>query len=229
MAGTPVRIFLMRHGETEWNVDGRWQGQSDSTLTPRGWQQARALAEALSAEPLVAVYSSELGRALFTAQEVAQSHGISVTVDSRLREIDTGLWTGRLGRDLRVEYPEDMDAWSNRPWAHRMPEGESLEEAQQRALSFFQEVMPGHEGQSVAVISHGALTQSILVHAMGRPLTDMWLKERVENCQISRLEWTHIDGLRLIDLADMRHLATVGTLGGWRTDPQPDDDLQEQG
>lgn len=219
----------MRHGETEWNVEGRWQGQSDSTLTPRGLEQARALADALSAEPLAAVYSSDLGRALYTAQEVAKPHGFPVSIDVRLREIHTGLWTGRLGRDLRTEYPEDMDAWSNRPWAHRMPEGESLEAAQQRAIAFFQEVMPGHIGQTIAVISHGALTQSILVHAMGRPLTDMWLKERVENCQISRLEWTHARGLRLLELADMRHLATVGTLGGWRTDADPDEDLQEQG
>src|SRR5579859_4006676 len=95
MGGTPVRILLARHGETVFNVEGRWQGQSDSPLTERGLLQARELGRALSAEPIVAVYSSDLGRALQTAAEVAAPHGLEVLGDRRLREIATGKWTGK--------------------------------------------------------------------------------------------------------------------------------------
>jgi broad specificity phosphatase PhoE len=67
------------------------------------------------------------------------------------------------------------------------------------------------------VICHGALTQAILVNAMGGSIEDLWLKERIDNCQISRLDWTAADGLKLIELCDVRHLADVGSLRGWRT------------
>src|SRR5437660_8866268 len=92
VAGTAVRILLARHGETVFNVEGRWQGQADSPLTERGLAQARELARALAHEPIAAIYSSDLGRAFLTAAEVATPHGLQVIADRRLREIDTGEW-----------------------------------------------------------------------------------------------------------------------------------------
>ena len=90
--------------------------------------------------------------------------------------------------------------------------------AQARALAFFDERMRGHAaGETLVVISHGALCQVILVNAMGGTVEDLWLKERMDNCQISRLEWTAERGLELIELADVRHLDEVGSLRGWRT------------
>lgn len=217
MSGTPVRVLLARHGETVWNVEGRWQGQADSPLTVRGIAQARSLARALADEPLAAVYCSDLGRALETARYVAEPHGLQPRPDPRLREIDAGLWTGRLSTDLRQAYPAEMELWRERPWAGRMPGGESLQEAQARCIAFFQERLPRHAGHVVAVISHGAVTQAILTYAMQRPIQDMWLPEgRVENCQVSRLEWSEQAGPRLLELCDTRHLAQVGALGSWR-------------
>jgi broad specificity phosphatase PhoE len=216
MIGTSVRIFLTRHGETEWNVEGRWQGQSNSRLTQRGVEQARKLAEALADEPLAAVYSSDLGRALETARYVAAPHGLEPIPDRRLREMDTGLWTARLGAEIRAECPAEMETWKLRPWAHRMPRGETLAEVQRRGLAFFEDRVPRYPGEAIAVISHGAVTQTVLAHAMRRPLTDLWLG-RFENCQISRLEWTPAAGLKLVELCDVRHLEGVGALKGWRT------------
>jgi broad specificity phosphatase PhoE len=216
-AGTPVRILLARHGETVFNVEGRWQGQSDSPLTERGLAQARELARALADEPIAAVYSSDLGRAVDTATEVARLHELTVTTDRRLREIDTGAWTGKGRAEITVEFPGGLEAWATRPTSMRLPEGETIAEAQRRALAFFADRMPDHANQTVAVISHGAITQTILVRAMGGSLDDLWLKQRVDNCQISRLEWTPSHGLKLIELSDVRHLEDVGSLRGWRT------------
>ena len=216
-AGTPVRILLARHGETVFNVDGRWQGQSDSPLTERGRAQARQLARALADEPIAAVYSSDLGRAVDTAKEVARLHRLTVTTDRRLREINTGAWTGKGRAELTVEFPGGLEAWATSPSSMRLPEGETIAEAQRRALAFFADRMPAYADQTVVVISHGAITQTILVHAMGGSLDDLWLEQRVDNCQISRLEWTPSHGLTLIDLSDVRHLEDVGSLRGWRT------------
>jgi len=217
MGGTPVRILLARHGETLFNVEGRWQGQADSPLTERGLQQARQLAEALRNEAIAAVYSSDLGRAMNTAQEVAALHGLTVTPDARLREIDTGDWTGKDRAQIEAEFPGGLKAWSTTPATARMPHGETVEEALGRALAFFAETMPAHLDQTIVIISHGAVGQAILVKAMGGGVEDLWLKERVDNCQISRLEWTAAGGLHLVELSDVRHLGDVGSLGTWRT------------
>jgi broad specificity phosphatase PhoE len=217
MSGTPVRILLARHGETLFNIEGRWQGQSDSPLTERGLAQARELGRALSTEPITAVYSSDLGRALQTAVDVATLHGLSVRPEVRLREIETGGFTDKNGAEIDAEFPGQRVTWAKAPGTMRMPGGETLLEAQTRALAFFAEVMPGHADQTIVVISHGGIGQAILVNAMGGTVDDLWLKERVDNCQISRLEWTQEAGLKLVELSDVRHLEEVGSLRNWRT------------
>jgi broad specificity phosphatase PhoE len=216
-AGTPVRILLARHGETVFNVEGRWQGQSDSPLTERGLAQARELARALADERIAAVYSSDLGRALHTATEVAAPHQLTVTTDPRLREIDTGAWTGKGRAEISVEFPGGLEAWATKPTSMRLPDGETIFEAQARALAFFADRMLAHADETVVVISHGAIGQTILVNAMGGTAEDLWLGQRVDNCQISRLEWTPDAGLKLVELSDVRHLEDVGSLRGWRT------------
>jgi phosphoserine phosphatase len=219
MPGTPVRILLARHGETEFNVAGRWQGLGNSPLTERGLAQARELGRALAQEPIAAVYSSDLGRALQTAREVAAPHGLEVRAELRMREIDVGGWTGKNGDEIEAAYPGARQAWAKAPAGMRLPDGETLLEVQTRALGFFDEWMPAHADQTIVVISHGAIGQVILVNAMGGTVDDLWIKHRIDNCQISRLEWTAADGLTLIELADVRHLAEVGSLHSWRTDP----------
>ncbi len=211
--------MLARHGETVFNVSGRWQGQSNSPLTERGLAQARELGRALADEPIAAVYSSDLGRAAQTAQEVAGLHGLAVELEPQLREFDVGRWTGKSGEEVDAEYPGARRAWADAPAGMRLPGGETLLEAQTRALAFFAERMPAHAGQTVVVISHGGIGQTILVNAIGGSVDDLWLKHRVDNAQISRLEWTPSAGLKLIELSDVRHLADVGSLRTWRTDP----------
>lgn len=209
--------MFARHGETVFNVEGRWQGQSDSPLTERGLAQARQLAAALADEPLDAVYSSDLGRALNTAAELARPHKLPVRTDPRLREIDVGGWTGLNRAQIEAFDAHGLHTWATQPSTMRLPGGETLREAQQRALAFFDECMPAHAGQAIALVTHGAIGQAILVAAMGLSVADLWLKERLDNCQISRLEWTAQDGLRLIELSDVRHLQEVGSLRNWRT------------
>jgi broad specificity phosphatase PhoE len=224
MAGTAVRIFLARHGETVYNVEGRWQGQADSPLTERGLAQAHLLGAALASEPLAAVYSSDLGRALRTAEAVAAPHQLPVTQDRRLREVHVGTWTGLNREQIEALQPGGLQAWASQPARMVLPGGEPLTAVQERALAFFAERMPPHAGEAIAIITHGAVGQAILVQALGGSIEDLWLKERMDNCQISRLEWSPAMGLRLIEMSDTRHLLEVGTLRTWRTtDTTPTD------
>jgi broad specificity phosphatase PhoE len=110
-----------------------------------------------------------------------------------------------------------LHRWAYHPATLRLPGGETLDEAHARGMAFFTERMPDHLEQTVVVIAHGAMGQALLITAMGRSVAELWLRERVDNCQISRLEWTATAGLQLIELSDTRHLADVGSLGGWRT------------
>ena len=198
MTGTPVRILLARHGETVFNVERRYQGQSDSPLTERGVEQARQLALLLREERVGAVYSSDLGRALETALVVAVPHGLEVFADPRLREVDVGDWTGLSRDELAASDGERMRAWDTQPSTVRLPRGEAIVDVQARALRFFEERMPEHAGQTVVVISHGAISQSIMVHGMGGSIGDLWLDGWLANCEVSRLEWRRDSGLSLL-------------------------------
>jgi len=152
-----------------------------------------------------------------TAQEVATLHGLTVTPQVRLREIDTGGFTRKNWAEIDAEYPGQREIWAKAPATLRMPGGETLLEAQTRALAFIAETMPQHADQTIVIISHGGIGQAILINAMGGTVDDLWLTERVDNCQISRLDWTPADGLRLVELSDVRHLEEVGSLRTWRT------------
>jgi phosphoserine phosphatase len=218
MSGTPVRILLARHGETVFNAEGRWQGQSDSPLNDRGLAQARELGRALADEPIAAVYSSDLGRAMATAREVAEPHGLTVQAEPNLREIHVGGWTGMNAAEIEARYPGQGKIWFAAPAAIQLPDGETLHEVQSRALAFFAERLSHHADQTVVVIGHGALNQAILIAAMGGRVEHLWLEQRIDNCQISRLEWSPTHGLTLVELSDVRHLAEVGSLHSWRTD-----------
>jgi probable phosphoglycerate mutase len=188
---------LARHGETVFNVEGRYQGQSDSPLTERGVRQARELAETLRGEPVAAVYSSDLGRASATARTVAEPHGLQVMHDTRLREVDVGDWTGLSSAEVAAADFERLQAWRTQPATVRLPRGEAIADVQARALAFFAERMPEHAGQTVVLIAHGAIGQAILVHGMGGTLADLWLSNWLANCQVSELDWTPETGLRI--------------------------------
>ena len=99
-------ILLVRHGETDWNLERRWQGHIDRPLNDVGRAQARALADRLDSEPFAAVYSSDLARARETAEIVAAAHGLPVHLDPRLREADVGEWSGLTADEIERRYPE---------------------------------------------------------------------------------------------------------------------------
>ncbi len=212
MESKATRLFLVRHAETEWNTSRIFQGHLDSPITPRGLRQAQELAERLAPEGIRAVYSSDQARSMRTAQVVAQRLKLQVIPSSELREIDCGEWTRKSYDEVRTAWPEHFDNWRNHPERHRMPEGESVEQVQRRALNLLEEVHGRHPGQAVCVVTHNTVVRAVMCHLRGWSLSRLWEGPRQPNCVLNLIEL--VDGkASLLVESDVSHLTSVGTAG----------------
>jgi broad specificity phosphatase PhoE len=178
-------LLLVRHGETDWNRDGRWQGGSDTSLNDLGREQAQALAEQLDGS-IDVVYSSDLARARETAEIVAAELGLEVRVDPRLRERSFGSWEG-----LTTSEIEDRFADSHRRWREGVCAGaddaETFEDFSARVNDFLADVLRLHPGENVLVISHGGSIRVIHALAAGVDyVRDHRLIPGVPNCAVAR-------------------------------------------
>ncbi len=153
---TMTRLLLIRHGETDWNVEGRYQGQADPPLNARGLAQAQALAKQLQAQgphPTV-VYASPLRRAWQTAILVAQAVHAPLKADPRLKEIHLGAWEGVLATEIARRWPALFQAWETAPWQTRPPGGETIAEVQRRVYAAVDDIVARHPHETVAIVAH---------------------------------------------------------------------------
>jgi 2,3-bisphosphoglycerate-dependent phosphoglycerate mutase len=161
-------LILVRHGETDWNRDGRWQGQADAPLNERGREQARALAEQLAGEPVDAVYSSDLSRARETAEIIAaRLDREPVEVDPRLREVNVGGWSGLTMAEIEARYPAEVALWRTGDPAHAFAGGETYAAMGERVVDALAEIASRHPDDNVVVVLHGGSIRGALAHAAG--------------------------------------------------------------
>lgn len=165
-----THVIVVRHGETTWNTEKRWQGHLDSPLTPRGLSQARALAARLMNQRFSALYSSDLGRAYETAQIVAAATGHSVVPDARLRERNLGIFQGLTSEEIRTAYPEEHELYRARDPDHLLPGGESLRRQVERNVACFEELAQKHLVESIVVVTHGGVLSGLFRHVLSLPL-----------------------------------------------------------
>jgi probable phosphoglycerate mutase len=161
---TQRTFYFIRHGQTDWNAQRRWQGQTDITLNEEGRQQARALAGWLANAPLDRVMSSDLSRAYETAQLATAPHALPIEIDPRWREFNGGQIEGKAWDELEREMPEVVHGLSTDWFDYVMPGGESRRQLQARAASVFAEVLADGRGQHIAIFSHGATLRVLMVH-----------------------------------------------------------------
>lgn len=168
-----VRLLLVRHGETLWNREGRYQGRSDVPLSERGQAQARALAAALRGEPIAAVYTSPLRRAYDTAAPIAAAHDLAPIVEPRLVEIHQGAWEGLRPAEIEQGWPALYARWLTAPTSVRLPGGETLGEVQARVLGALADLAAQWAGQTVCLVAHKVSLAVIKAVAQGTPLTEV--------------------------------------------------------
>jgi probable phosphoglycerate mutase len=165
-------ILLARHGETDWNLQGRFQGWADPPLNETGRAQARSLAEQLAEVPFDAVYSSDLRRAHETALIVAEPHAVPVVVDPGLREIDVGSWSGLTRPEIDARFP-----------GADHHDGETREEHLSRVLEAVERIARAHPGERILIVSHGGSLRTLRRHALGEPV------HPIENCGVYELRF----------------------------------------
>jgi broad specificity phosphatase PhoE len=160
-----TEIILCRHGQTDWNTEGRYQGRTDVPLNEYGRQQARDLAARLADQTIHAVYSSTLERAYDTAVEIAKPRGLAVRRDPRLDEINQGLWEGMRHDEIALHHPEKLAAWQDHPIDLRLPEGETLEEVRMRVRDALDDMMLLHQGRIICIVAH-SVSMAVIKHEL---------------------------------------------------------------
>jgi alpha-ribazole phosphatase len=157
---TSRTLILVRHGLTDWNIEGRYQGRLDIPLNAEGRKQAEALRTRLENTPFERVYSSPLQRAFETAQIIAR--GEPIRSDTRLAEIDHGDWQGKTHEEIATEWPHQWHAWKSDPDGFTPPGGESIADVQLRVREFLTEI----EGEAILCVSHGVVIQAFLARML---------------------------------------------------------------
>jgi probable phosphoglycerate mutase len=206
-----TEILLIRHGETDWNVEKRLQGHLDIALNAEGERQASALARALSEESVDAIFASDLQRAMQTAQAVAAPRGMQVRIERDLRERSYGAFEGLLHSDINAQYPEAYAMLRARDIDARYPMGrqqaETLREFSQRAVGVITRLANEHRNKKIVIVSHGGLLECIYRAANALDLSPPRDFD-IKNASINRLLW---DGsaLRISHWSDVSHLSDL--------------------
>lgn len=204
----PTRLLVVRHGETDWNVQTRIQGYTDIPLNARGEAQARHLAARIGdlqdLEPVRAVYASDLMRAWTTADALAQACGLAVRTDLDLRERQFGHFEGLTFAEIETDHPEDARRWRERDPAWAPRGGESLQAFYDRCVAAASRLAAAHAGETIALVAHGGVLDSLYRAATRTPVNAprAW---RVSNATLNRLAWTP-EGFSLLSWDDASHL-----------------------
>lgn len=176
LGADPKRLIVLRHGQTDHNVGGIWQGQLDTELSAVGRDQARAAAQALAERSPDLIRASDLKRAFATAQPLADRAGLPIVTDERLREINVGSWQGRSSDEVRQTHADDLDAIARGEDRRRGDTGETVAEVATRALAaatnLIDELAPGQLG---VIVTHGVAGRALAAALVGIELHSAWL------------------------------------------------------
>ncbi len=187
-----MKIYLVRHGETEWNKEYRLQGQADTRLNDYGRELAVITAEALSGIPFDVIYHSPLNRAEETAHILKKDRKIEIIADERLREMSFGTAEGCHILSIKNNPEDPMYNFLKYPDKYIPPQkGESFEEVYARSAAFMKETILPLEGkcENVLIVAHGAINRTILNAIAGIPVSDFW-NIRLKNCAVSIMDLT---------------------------------------
>jgi probable phosphoglycerate mutase len=202
-----LRVLLARHGETRWNVEGRYQGQTfDIPLSETGVAQARRLGQRLGGLELKQAVASPLLRARQTAELVLGDRPLALRLDPRLVEISHGAWEGRLASEVQAAQPELRKAWRETPHLVRLPGGESFQDVADRAWPAFREACAGLGPEEVVlIVTHDGVNRALLARILGLDLSRVWAFRQAAAC-LNLLEGIDVDQLQVVRLNDAAHL-----------------------
>ncbi len=183
-----TKIYLIRHGQPEWNVSRRVQGHTDSVLTDKGRKQAMDLGKKLSHIKFDVAYSSSSIRAYATAELILNGTLKEILKLDSLKEINLGVWEGMRYSDVETEYPDQFKCFFNDPSKFELREGETFHQLQSRAVRSLETIVEANRGKKIILVSHGMFIRSLLAFIENRPLKDLWNTPAIHNCSQSIVE-----------------------------------------
>ncbi|ASV68178.1 histidine phosphatase family protein [Cytobacillus kochii] len=200
-----VKIYMTRHGQTEWNRERRLQGRLDSDLTTIGSENAKLLGEHLSTVPFDAIYASPSGRTMMTASLIKGNRPIKVFTDEDLQEIYMGSWEGQQQSDVQKQYADEFHAFWRAPHLYHPTERESFQQVQDRAVKVLKRVMTNHKNGNVLLVTHTVVIKTLLAYMKQIPMENLWDAPYIHDTCLSVIEI--VNGQKNILLeADMSHL-----------------------
>jgi alpha-ribazole phosphatase/probable phosphoglycerate mutase len=201
-----MKIYLIRHGQTDWNIAGKIQGTHDIPLNETGRGQALKLAEAMDTRPVAKIFSSPLKRAANTAAMIGERQSTEICSMKQLVEVEFGKWEGLTWAEIQKEYPEEFKGWTDKPEMVSPPGGEALEHIQGRCIGAWNEIRKITAGlEDVAIVSHGATLKHLFSFMMGYDTKkDPGI---VENASITTLEFNPVtEEFLLLERNESSHL-----------------------
>jgi len=181
-------IYLIRHGETDWNIDLRVQGKRDIPLNISGIKQAEILVSYFEESNIDAIYSSNLVRAYETAKIIGQKIKKDVFIIPDLQEINMGTWEGNFWNDIKIEYNDFIHHWENNLENIPIPEGESYGQVQKRVVNAFTNIASKHkDNEQIIIVSHGISIKLLVAHLINLSVQNIH-KFSIDNASISIIE-----------------------------------------
>jgi broad specificity phosphatase PhoE len=204
-----TRILLIRHGQSQGNAEGRFGGHTATPLSARGWRQAEAAARTLASEKITAIYSSDLLRAVQTAEPLARLTGLEIKRTTAFRERSVGVMEGLTFEEAAEQHPEQYAALIRRDFEHVILGGESYRQMLDRASEKLDYAVELHKGGRVCVFSHTGTICILSLHLMGAldapELRPVWIT--TTNCGITHFELRSDGFVRVLAVNDTRHIA----------------------
>lgn len=177
-----TRIYLIRHGQVVGHETPSYNGHADVALTAFGVEQYHELRERLADKEISACYSSDLSRCAIGAEIICRPLDITPRLDSRLRELNIGIWEGMTWTEIVARYPEEWQQRLADIVNYRVPDGENLTDLADRALPALKEIVAAHRGENVLVVGHGGMNRVLLLDAIGAPLSALFNIDQKYGC-----------------------------------------------
>lgn len=182
-----LTIYLVRHGQTEWNLTGRMQGWENSDLTPSGINDALALGKRLKDTPIDCIYTSTSERAAYTAELIAGKRVIPLIKSELLREMSFGDWEGRHKEEIEAEYPNEYKSFWETPHLYQRNSGESYPQILERAAVSYKKITEAHPTGTVLIVSHSLFIRAFMASIKNLSLSQLYSQPYIGNVSLTKI------------------------------------------
>lgn len=208
-----TKLYITRHGQTEWNLEGRIQGQKDSKLTELGETQAKWLGEKLNEVNIDVIVSSSSGRAVQTAEIIRGDREIKIIYNDNLKEIGLGEWEGQLHTEIKEHSPEEQRNFWEFPHLYKPCGGETFSQVITRASKEVEKIISKYEGKNILIVTHAITLKSLITYFRKKNIEDFWTGAFMHSTCLTVVE-VEKDNKKIILEGDTSHYKEESVVGG---------------